>query len=962
MQGQHFIPGQRWISDSEPELGLGRVTATAPRTIDLHFDASNENRRYALAGAPLSRARFEPGDTILDTRGTELRVTATELVDGLLVYRGTRLDGSSGDLLETELSPYIQFNRPQVKLFAGQSDDNRWFRLRRETLLQRERLERSSLIGLGGARTELLPHQLFIAHQVGQRQSPRVLLADEVGLGKTIEAGLILHAQLLTGRAQRALIVVPAPLLHQWLVELLRRFNLHFSLLDEARCHAIVDSGENDNPFLSAQLVLCSLDLLTESADRLQQAKAGEWDLLIVDEAHHLEWHEEGSSPAYEAIATLAEATPGVLLLTATPEQLGQDGHFARLRLLDPDRFYSLEQFHQEQSEYQPVADAAAELISGQPLTAGASGVLEQLIDEQDTQELLSTLRQEGTPPSARQQARGKLISLLLDRHGTGRGMYRNTRERVEGFKARRFHAYPLDLPALYRDVAQQETGAARELLYPEQLQLAADPDKEWWRADPRVDWLIELSRQLKREKLLLICAHASTAIGLERALRIREGISAALFHQEMTIIERDRAAAWFADPEQGCQLLLCSEIGSEGRNFQFAHHLVLFDLPENPDLLEQRIGRLDRIGQSATIELHAPYFRHTPQEVLLRWYHDGMNAFVHTCQTGSGILDRLAPALHEAYDSCGDELFTLNPLIDATRSLHREISQRLKAGRDHLLELNSCRPDEAESLVRDISLADRNPDLPEYMERLFDAYGIDSEAHSSDSLAIRPGTEVLTEQFPCLTGEGATVTYDRATALLHEDYLFLTWEHPMVLGGMELVLESGRGNCSAIALHTPQLAGGTLALELLYVLECPAPKSLQAGRFLPPTLLPLVIGQDLQTLELNPEQLEQERVTPLPRGVVRKLVTPLRGHIQGMIGQGERLASGHLSTVMQNARSSMDRHYDAERQRLQALCRINPNVKTEDILRLQQVQGQLAEHITSSRVRLDSIRLLVGV
>ncbi len=100
-----------------------------------------------------------------------------------------------------------------------------------------------------------------------------------------------------------------------------------------------------------------------------------------------------------------------------------------------------------------------------------------------------------------------------------------------------------------------------------------------------------------RSQKVLVICAKATTALQLEQVLREREGIRAAVFHEGMSIIERDRAAAWFAEEDTGAQVLLCSEIGSEGRNFQFASNLVMFDLPFNPDLLEQRIGRLDRIG-----------------------------------------------------------------------------------------------------------------------------------------------------------------------------------------------------------------------------------------------------------------------------------------------------------------------------------------------------------------------------
>lgn len=107
---------------------------------------------------------------------------------------------------------------------------------------------------------------------------------------------------------------------------------------------------------------------------------------------------------------------------------------------------------------------------------------------------------------------------------------------------------------------------------------------------------------------MLVICAKADTALQLEQMLREREAIRAAVFHEGLSIIERDRAAAYFASEEEGAQVLLCSEIGSEGRNFQFASQLVMFDLPFNPDLLEQRIGRLDRIGQMHDIQIMVPY------------------------------------------------------------------------------------------------------------------------------------------------------------------------------------------------------------------------------------------------------------------------------------------------------------------------------------------------------------------
>ncbi|MEJ2590506.1 MAG: SNF2-related protein, partial [Candidatus Thiodiazotropha sp.] len=334
-----FFPGQRWISDTESELGLGTVVEQAGRRVRLRFAAAQEERVYALDGAPLTRVAFATGDRIENRHGLRLRVEQVIERDHLLIYQGTAEDGSVQQLPESDLSDSLRISQPRDRLLAAQIDPPHWFQLRYLTLQALGRLRQSPVLGLGGPRIDLIPHQLYIAHEVANRPAPRVLLADEVGLGKTIEACLILHHQLITGRASRALILVPDALVHQWLVELLRRFNLRFRIFDEETCQAIQDSGQGDNPFHAEQLVLCSLALFRHNPERLAQATAGGWDLLIVDEAHHLTWSAEAPSPEYLLVEALARSTPGVLLLTATPEQLGQAGHFARLRLLDPDRY-----------------------------------------------------------------------------------------------------------------------------------------------------------------------------------------------------------------------------------------------------------------------------------------------------------------------------------------------------------------------------------------------------------------------------------------------------------------------------------------------------------------------------------------------------------------------------------------------------------------------------------------------
>ncbi|GIA77651.1 RNA polymerase associated protein RapA [Vibrio cholerae] len=611
-----FALGQRWISDTESDLGLGTVVALDARTVTLMFAASEENRVYARSDAPVTRVIFNVGDVVDSQQGWSLQVEQVVEDQGVYTYLGTRVDTEESGvaLREIFLSNQIRFNKPQDKLFAGQIDRMDNFVLRYRALTNQYQQHKSPMRGLCGMRAGLIPHQLYIAHEVGRRHAPRVLLADEVGLGKTIEAGMIIHQQVLTGRAERILIVVPETLQHQWLVEMMRRFNLHFSIFDEERC--VEAFSEADNPFETQQYVLCSLDFLRKSRQRFEQALEAEWDLLVVDEAHHLEWHPEKPSREYQVIEALAEQTPGVLLLTATPEQLGRESHFARLRLLDADRFYDYEAFVKEEEQYAPVADAVTALFSGEKLSDEAKNKITELLSEQDVEPLFKALESHASEDEIA-LARQELIDNLMDRHGTGRVLFRNTRAAIKGFPVRNVHLLPLEIPSQYTTsmrVAGMLGGKltpearAMKMLYPEEIfQEFEGEESSWWQFDSRVNWLLEKVKAKRSEKILVIASRASTALQLEQALREREGIRATVFHEGMSIIERDKAAAYFAQEEGGAQVLICSEIGSEGRNFQFANQLVMFDLPFNPDLLEQRIGRLDRIGQKRDIDVYVP-------------------------------------------------------------------------------------------------------------------------------------------------------------------------------------------------------------------------------------------------------------------------------------------------------------------------------------------------------------------
>ncbi|MGF1721475.1 RNA polymerase-associated protein RapA [Vibrio kyushuensis] len=962
-----FALGQRWISDTESDLGLGTVVAMDARTVTVMFAAAEENRVYARSDAPVTRVTFNVGDVVESQEGWSVKVEQVEENKGIYFYLGTRTDNEEEVMLrEIMLSNNIRFNKPQDKLFAGQVDRMDNFVLRYKALTNQFEQHKSPMRGLCGMRAGLIPHQLYIAHEVGRRHAPRVLLADEVGLGKTIEAGMIIHQQVLSGSAERILIVVPETLQHQWLVEMMRRFNLHFSIFDEERC--IEAFAEAENPFDTQQYVLCSLDFIRKSRRRFEQALDADWDLLVVDEAHHLEWSQEKPSREYQVIEGLAEKTAGVLLLTATPEQLGRESHFARLRLLDPDRFYDYDTFVQEEDQYAPVADAVSALFSGHKLENEAKNQITELLSEQDVEPLFRIIEND-EHEEAKATARQELIDNLMDRHGTGRVLFRNTRAAIKGFPKRNVHLLPMEIPSQYATsmrvsglIGGKMSPQARALknLYPEEIfQEFEGDDASWWQFDSRVNWLIEKVQEKRSEKILVIASRASTALQLEQALREREGIRATVFHEGMSIIERDKAAAYFAQEEGGAQVLLCSEIGSEGRNFQFANQLVMFDLPFNPDLLEQRIGRLDRIGQERDIDVHVPYLQGTSQAILARWFDEGLNAFRETCPTGRAVYDKYSDALVDMLASGNIE--ELDDVISESAKLNKELKSQLEHGRDRLLEMHSNGGEKAQAIVDTISATDGDTNLVSFALSLFDTIGLNQDDKGENALVVTPSEHMMVPSYPGLPYEGATITFDRETALSREDMNFISWEHPMIQGGIDLLMSEGVGASAVSLLKNKALPVGTLLLELIYVVDAQAPKRSGITRFLPQTPIRLMMdgrGNDLSA-QVEFDSFNRQ-LSPVNRHLASKLVSSVQNEVHALIDAGENLVTDKVEAVREQAQQDMQASLNGELERLQALKAVNPNIRDEEIEAIDAQIKELTVYISKAQVQLDSLRLIV--
>ncbi len=909
---KQFIMGQRWISESEPELGLGVIVEVEGKTVTCFFPAAKVDRKYGNQTAPLRRIIFVEGDEVRAQDGSTLTVVSTTEAGGLITYIG---EGRT--LPEAQLADTLSFSKPEERLFAGNVDSNEIFKLRYDVLLNQRKLFLSPVRGFTGPRLSVIPHQLYVANEVTKRTRPRVLLADEVGLGKTIEAGLILHHLILTGRVERCLILVPDSLVYQWFVEMLRKFQLTFQTINH---DTKLERGER--PFDDGQLFVASVKYLMKEDWLLEQVLESKWDLLVVDEAHQLRWSPENASPEYDLVAALAKDTPGVLLLSGTPEILGLAGHYARLHLLDPNRFHDFHQFVEETSTYRPISSLANKLIKGEALKAEDKKLLKAKvgIDVEDKE---------------------KALQHLVDRHGTGRVYFRNTRKTMatyaEFFPKRIFNSYPLVL------------GKSK------------NPEKKLF--ELRGNWLAGFVEKHKADKILLICHDKDVVVDLEKYLRENTTARIAFFHSGMNLMNRDRQAAYFADPE-GAHILLSTEIGSEGRNFEFARHLVLFDLPKLPDLLEQRIGRLDRIGQKNDIQIHVPFVTGAADELLMRWYHEGFNAFESSPRGGTelyatvraGLLELLGRA--EAGDYPEEEF---QSFLQQTQAIHQEIEKKLEEGQDQLVEINSFHHGRAMAFVQELRAQDESDELRDFMVNLWNILGVETEdMNDAYTFFIRPGDNMYLPHFPGLESEGMTVTFRRANALLREEMTFLSWDHPMVLGIMDFIASKEMGNATIAGWKTPSKE--QFLFEGYFVLSAVAEKKLQLEKWFPPTPLRILLNGQLQDVTQKlPKKFLDENIETLDQERRAQLKEIPKDFIKGCIKKGKELCVPRAKQYREKFRDEMLKYMNAEIERLEGLRKVNPTVSETEILLLRFNRDSMAKAIDRAELSLDSLRLIVS-
>ena len=414
---------------------------------------------------------------------------------------------------------------------------------------------------------------------------------------------------------------------------------------------------------------------------------------------------------------------------------------------------------------------------------------------------------------------------------------------------------------------------------------------------------------------------------------------------------------SWFADAGGAC-LLICSEIGSEGRNFQHVQHLVLFDLPVDPDLIEQRIGRLDRIGQKGTVHVDVLFEAAGGQEVLARWHAEGVGSFERHALTGSALRQRFGREVEELASAAASRSVAapLQDLIGRTVQAREELRRRIEEGRDRLLEMSSLRHDLADPLIQRIDKLNDDRDTEDFFLRLMEHFHVYAEEIGPRMYHLNPDAMRCTE-FPALERGETSVSFDRTTALVREDLEFMTSDHPLFDDAAELLLASESGNAS-FAL-SPQAGTPRFELEAVFVLESVAPARLHIHRFLPPTPIRICIDQaGAEVTNRDPDAGSSSPETGPATWIAehRSILPPV---LTELVAASEKRAEPEADDPRSEAVRASAEALGNELERLRALALVNTEIRPEEIDELERERSELAGYLRAARLRLDALRLI---
>jgi SNF2 family DNA or RNA helicase len=843
---------------------------------------------------------------------------APRRVSGLFWYRIRFISGPPEVFPEPDLDRFSDHVTPH-ELFARSAFGDRDDIVRLVTFHKLNVPLDNTIYSFQSSRTEFYPHQYRPLIKFLDSKNHRLLIADEVGLGKTIEAGLIL-AELRARKALRQVMVVcPKALCLKWQEEMWRRFDEEFTICSASDIRRLIDALQERGETGDLRVIVPLQSLRRESLLELLEANRIPLDLVIVDEAHHVR---NSGTLSHRAVAAVTEYADGVVLLTATPIQIGNENLFNLLRILDPHEFEDLETFQDRLEVNELVVEAERLIRSSFPpplpeihaqlrrLETGRAAVyfarnpLYHRIRE-DLEQAEATDRAE----IARIQHDLKELSLL------GHIFTRTRKREVFTHSAKRspqvLHPAVTDeeerfynlVTEFVRSTAQSNSGAIHQFAaIMAQRQVAscmqAARARFVQRAVERMNDLEEsdLSEQFwfeteeQREERLSLPARvldAAASLGttdskfeslldalhaLDKEVPGRKVLLFSYFRDTLTYLRGQLEAAGYpcelitgevpSDPqnperdERGLRMrrfrddpevrvLLSSEVGSEGLDFQFSHVLVNYDLPWNPMLVEQRIGRLDRLGQEAKrIVILNFSMRDTIEERILERLYNRIGIFERSIGDLEAILgDEIAKltrdllSQHLTPEEEADRIDQAAQAIEQRKIQIERLEEQAArfVGADSYFEeqLERARkggellaPGDLEAFLRAF-LESHHPRTRLRPSGREGVYTIEVDSDLEVELRRQPGGSPKFRFLNRLAGGSAKVTFHAEVAFKDDTVELLAAHHPLMM----LATEHYRRNAHEIhpvsALRVPAPEGITPGIYTYALFEV----KIQAGR-----------------------------------------------------------------------------------------------------------------------------------
>lgn len=927
-----------WSSVGDDVVGVVTELVQGGKQLRVRFTGGDE-RIFVATSRAIERLFFEPGDPVqVVSSGTVGVAMQAKQIGSKIQYKVSFPGNVVKTVSEAGLRPAI-LTDPVERLRRGAVGNPRKFMLRSTAARYAFASRYDEFNSLGNSRIEAKPHQISVAHRIVSSYPHRFLLCDEVGLGKTIEAGMVLKELRARGVTKRVLILTPTSLFSQWQFELKTKFNESFAIYNGASTRWLKQTSD-ENVWTLNDSIIASHGFAAYSEERIEEISGVDWDVVIVDEAHHARVYHSGARTQatwlYRLVERLADFKAGgrrsLLLLTATPMQLDPRELYRLVELIDPALFPTVEDFEEQRGVLRELNTLVAAIGSYEDpekvssLLRQEDGRIGPHVSSEDVRRELTRRVQDvlAEKPSVAGQAvsynaqrdesvreeldshggRERLAEAVRRRHLLSEVLVRNRKTKVGGFQLRQAFNWPVDQTGEERetygavedyvregyqraletqnnalgfvmvifqklmasssralrtslqgrrrrledkisgqassddfeepDVADEEVAVPliehassenRDFVSPEELmhldELVSRLERIGMDSKARVlmDRMWETFSQEPQGKVLIFTQFRETQEMLAELLGDRWRVY--VFHGGLSVQAKDKAIADFrADP--GPSFLISTEAGGEGRNLQFCHLLVNYDLPWNPMRVEQRIGRVDRIGQKSTVSIFNFSVNGTIEQRVLDVLERRIGLFEQTVGGLDPILGEVETDLRRIFRMAEAE--AKRALEKMSDNLEYRVEEARKADSqlaDFIMDARSFQPEIARRIIGEEGYVDHRG-----MVRFIGNLLKDRRTHIGPSLngvheiVFR---EPLLSDFPELVKDGGNhrlACFERNVAREREDVEFFTLGHPVVDALVERVMDSGYDGMAAVRHIRNSGLAATNGYQFDYILE----------------------------------------------------------------------------------------------------------------------------------------------